>query len=165
MCARMYMSVGSRVPMRRSKDNLSTWREMELMIAHCCRWQARRPMNSLDAFVPASHLSVDVLGLQMHASTSGFTWLLGIWAPVLGLVPVNTLPSEPSSLAFLYIPDTIFTGALKGLFRECGAGFCVFGSSWTAFNTVLYFPSKTHTLIYYWNILFMSVCACVCVEV
>lgn len=38
--------------MWRSEDNLSTLRETGSMIAHCCR----QPMNSLNAFVPASRL-------------------------------------------------------------------------------------------------------------
>lgn len=153
ICVFVYVSVDTRLPMQRSENNLSTLRETVPMIAHCCRWQARRPVNSLDAFVPASHLSVGVQGLQMHASTSGFTWLLGIWAPVLRLVPANTLPSEPSFLAFFYIPDTILM-ALKDVFRECGAGLCAFGSSWTAFNTVLYFHLLL--LVSVWR------CKCVC---
>lgn len=36
-CVFVYVSVGTRVPMQRSKDNLPTLCEMELMIAHCCR--------------------------------------------------------------------------------------------------------------------------------
>lgn len=158
-CVFVYVSVGTREPCegQRTTFLLCVRQDPWLLTAVDSPWTLWMHLSPLP-------VSVGVLGLQMHASTSGFTWLLGIWAPVLRPVPVNTLSSGPSFLAFFYIPDTILM-ALKGLFREWGAGFCAFGSSWTAFNTVLNFPFKTRTFVHYWNILLMSVCACVCVEV